>query len=215
MKIAMINGSPKLGKSNSVTMLKLLETKLNIGNEIMHYSMNKQPLTDEQYRALCRMDVLVFAFPLYIDAIPSHLFRMLVTLERYLKTERKQEIYVYAIINNGFYEGKQNHIALDILKNWCERSGLHFGQGIGQGAGEMMEFIENVPLGHGPLKNLGRAINSLADHILTRGTGENILFSPNFPRFGWKFTGTHGFWNVNAKKNGLAKQDIFRRPGME
>ncbi|MHC1750119.1 MAG: hypothetical protein AB9856_17765 [Cellulosilyticaceae bacterium] len=211
MKIAMINGSPKLGKSNSAAFLKILEPMVSVGHEISHYNINKKFLTPEQYSELCSMDALIFAFPLYIDAIPAHLFKMLIVLEEYMKKEREKEIYVYAIINNGFYEGRQNHIALEILQNWCLRSGLHFGQGIGQGAGEMMDFIEEVPLGHGPLKNLGKAMISLANSInLSRG-GEMILFNPNFPRFLWKLMGSHFFWNTRAKKNGLKKKDIMKK----
>ncbi|MBW4082014.1 NAD(P)H-dependent oxidoreductase [Paenibacillus sp. S150] len=211
MKIAMINGSPKPANSNSAIMLRTLDPLVSAGNELTYYNLNKKPLTPEQYSELCRMDTLVIAFPLYVDGIPSHLFRMLAALEEHLKAERGQEIYVYAIINNGFFEGRQNHIALDILNHWCIRAGLHFGQGIGQGAGEMMGFLEKVPPGQGPLKNLGKAMQSLADNIQARSTGEAMLFSPNFPRFAWRFSATHSFWNAAAKKNGLKKKDLLRK----
>jgi multimeric flavodoxin WrbA len=211
MRIALINGSPKLNNSNSAFLLKRFEPLISTGNEIIHYTINSKPLTEEQYLELCQMDVLVIAFPLYIDAIPSHLFRMFVTLEEYMKTERKKDIYVYAIANNGFFEGKQNHIAFEIINNWCLRCGLHFGQGIGQGGGEMIGFTGNVPLGHGPLKNLGNTMKALANNIQSGSTEPSTLFNPNLPRFAWRFTATHFFWNANAKKNGLKKKDIMKR----
>ncbi|SHO48873.1 NADPH-dependent FMN reductase family protein [Anaerocolumna xylanovorans] len=211
MKIAIIDGSPKSKDSASSFFIKKLEPMISSENEISHYNISKKPLVSEQYQELCRMDALIFAFPLYIDAIPSHLFRMLATLEEYIKKECQKTIYVYAIINNGFYEGKQNHIAIKILQNWCMRTGLQFGQAIGQGAGEMMHFVEKVPLGHGPLKNLGENLNHLADTINSHNTGATIVFSPNFPRFAWKFNAVHFFWNQSAKKNGLRKKDILRR----
>ncbi|KAI7255273.1 hypothetical protein KC345_g11161 [Hortaea werneckii] len=207
----MINGSPKPVNSNSGIMLGMLAPLISTGNELTYYTPNKKPLTPAQYSELCRMDALVIAFPLYVDGIPSHLFRLLATLEEYLKSEREQEICVYAMINNGFYEGSQNHIALEILKHWCLRAGLHFGQGLGQGAGEMMGFLDKVPPGKGPLKNLGKAMQSLANNIQSRNADESLLFSPNFPRFAWKFSATHSFWNATARKNGLKKKDILRR----
>ncbi|MEF2967739.1 hypothetical protein V3851_18060 [Paenibacillus sp. M1] len=210
MRMAMIDGSPKLGKSNSSILLRSLETLIGNEHEIVHFSLSRKPFTPEQYSDLCRMDQLILAFPLYVDGIPSHLFRMLVTLEEYMKKERQKDIYVYVMVNNGFYEGKQNHIAIEIIKNWCIRSGLHFGQAIGQGAGEMLSFIEKVPLGHGPMKNLGGAMTTLANNIHTRSTGEPILISPNFPRIAWHLAG-HSFWHSTAKKNGLKKKDLLRR----
>ncbi|MEK3791391.1 hypothetical protein MKX42_06620 [Paenibacillus sp. FSL R7-0204] len=211
MNIAMINGSPKPTGSNSGLLLGMLEPLIADGNELHAYTPNKRPLTPEEYSELCRMDVLVLAFPLYNDGIPSHLFQLLVTLEGYLKTEREREIYVYVLINNGFYEGEQNQIALDILRHWCARAGVHFGQGIGHGAGEMLGSLGKVPLGRGPLKNLGRAMYSLAGSIQSRNSGESLLINPNFPRFAWKFNATHFFWHGTARKNGLKPKDLRRR----
>lgn len=211
MNIAMINGSPKPTGSNSGLLLGMLEPLIANGNELHSYTPNKRPLTPEEYSELCRMDVLVLAFPLYNDGIPSHLFQLLVTLEGYLKTEREREIYVYVLINNGFYEGEQNQIALDILRHWCARAGVHFGQGIGHGAGEMLGSLGNVPLGRGPLKNLGRAMHSLAESIQSRNSGESLLINPNFPRFAWKWSATHFFWHGTARRNGLKPKDLRRR----
>ena len=210
MRLAMINGSPKAGKSNSGVFLSALEKCLATGHEIVHYNIVRQPVTD--YQALYQMDAIIFAFPLYIDAIPSHLFRMIVEMEQYKGGSNKP--FVYAIVNNGFYEGKQNHVALDIMKNWCVRSGLRYGQGIGQGAGEMMDFIENIPLGYGPQKNLGKAINSLVQNIEAQQGGDDILFSPNWPRFAWRYMATHSFWHKNAKGNGLQIREIKKRIGV-
>lgn len=211
MKIAMINGSPKPGKSNSGLMLQSFQSLINPEHQVLHYNISKVPLIKEQYMELCHMDTLVFGFPLYIDAVPSHLLRMLISLEQHMKVERKKDIHVYVIVNNGFYEGAQNHIAIKIIQNWCIRCGLHFGQGIGQGAGEMMQFIDKVPMGHGPLKNLGRALIVLADNLNSSSSGETLLFSPNFPRFGWRFAGTHFFWNAAAKQNGLKPTELLKK----
>lgn len=210
MNIAMINGSPKLSKSNSGFMLKALKASLPIEHNITLYNISKKPLADEQYIELCHVDVLVFAFPLYIDAIPSHLFRMLVALEGYLKAEMKEKISVYILVNNGFYEGHQNYIAIEIMKNWCKRCELHFGQGIGQGAGEMLGFMQDVPFSKGPLKNLAKAVSSLSNNIVNQSTGELVLLNPIFPHFAW-IRSAHFFWHSQAKQNGLKRKDIVRK----
>jgi hypothetical protein len=120
-------------------------------------------------------------------------------------------IVVYGIINNGYYEGKQTHIAFEILENWCERVGIQFGGGIGQGAGEMLAILKNAPLNKGPLNNLGRALESLVTHIES-GTVSGITYvSPYFPRFLWRVMATYTFWHPQAYKNGLTKKDILSR----
>lgn len=175
MKIAMINGSPKLGQSTSGMLLDKIKASFNPEHKITYHNINKKPLYQEHYIDLCHMDILIFAFPLFIDAIPSHLFRMMIELEGYLKKEAKKDIYVYAIINNGFYEGHQNKVVIDIMKNWCERACINFGMAICSGAGEMIGSIEYVPMGHGPLKNLGNAIDKLTSSINKKGRSDSIF----------------------------------------
>lgn len=211
MKIALINGSPKKGKNNSGLLLQVLEPLLGKEHELHRINIAKPPLDTEECSLICGMDVLVFAFPLYVDGIPSHVLRVMVELEERLKTGRTRDIWVYAIVNNGFFEGEQNRIAIDILRNWCQRAGLRFGQGLGQGAGEMSDMLLKVPLGKGPFKNLGKAMNTLAANIQARQSGESLFVRPNFPRVAWRLAGTHFYWNTMAKRNGLTKKDIRRR----
>ncbi|MDR1877719.1 MAG: hypothetical protein LBQ84_08870 [Flavobacteriaceae bacterium] len=213
MNVALINGSSKLGQeNNSKILLNFFEQKLIPHNTIFNYAVNKNPLNEEQIRELFTMDVIVIAFPLYCDAPPSHLVKMMIQIEDYSKNNTiSKNLHVYIIANNGFYEGKQNEIALEIMKNWCDRAGFIYGQGIGHGAGEMLPYIKNVPLGHGPLKNLGKALDEIIKNINNKQRGENIFISPNFPYMLWRFMATNVFWNRRAKKNGISKKDIMRK----
>ncbi|AWB45555.1 hypothetical protein DCC85_15995 [Paenibacillus sp. CAA11] len=52
-----------------------LKPLITEGNELNSYRVNAKPLKPEQYRELNEADVIVLAFPLYFDAIPSHLLR--------------------------------------------------------------------------------------------------------------------------------------------
>jgi multimeric flavodoxin WrbA len=214
MNIALINGSPKIGgKNNSGILLDFLKKKLEPQNKIFEYRINKKPLNEAQIGELFGMDAVVIGFPLYCDAPPSPLLRWMIQMDDYARSNAVQtNAYVYAIANNGFYEGKQNAIALDIIKNWCGRVGFRYGQGLGQGAGEMLPYIEYVPLGHGPLKNLGKALDELAKKIQNKRQGENIFLSHNFPYLLWRFMATNVFWRGQARKNGLGRKDILRRP---
>ena len=118
---------------------------------------------------------------------------------------------VYCMINNGFFEGRQNHIALDQMKNWCNAMGLTWGQGIGIGAGEMLPFLKDIPLGHGPNKNIGRSFKELACNITALDGGKDLFISPNWPRLLWKIQASLLYFYPLAKKNGLKKKDLFEQ----
>ena len=96
-------------------------------------------------------------------------------------------VNVYVIANCGFYEGKQNKIALNIMKCWCKKMNIKLAQGIGIGAGEMMGGLRNVPMGKGPNTNLGLALDNLAKNINENKSGDDIFTTPSmFPRFAFR-----------------------------
>ena len=81
---------------------------------------------------------------------------------------------IYAVANNGFFEGKQNEIAIGQIKIWSEKINAKWGQGIGIGSGEMLPYLKNVPLGKEPIRNLGEGLENLCENILSLRNGENI-----------------------------------------
>lgn len=153
-------------------------------------------------------DALIFAFPLYVDGIPSHLLNCLIQLEMHFSGIKEKDTVVYALINCGFYEGHQAKLALEMMENWCARAGLKWGQGVGIGAGGMLLSIKNVPLGHGPKKSLGKAFKQLSDNILKRTSAGSIFISLNFPRALYKLAAETG-WRLAIKNNGLKTKDLF------
>jgi hypothetical protein len=112
---------------------------------------------------------------------------------------------VYAIVNNGFCEGHQNHIALEMMRNFSVRANLKWGQGLGIGAGGM---IGSSPIGHGPMKNIGIALDQIVQNILACEAGGDFYCAPNFPKALYKIAG-HISWKVQARKNGLRVKDLY------
>ena len=205
MKICIINGSPKTNKSTSELLIGYLIPFIK-ENEIITYNVCEINLSKAQFSLIQSSEVLIFVFPLYIDSINSALLRFLIELQN--RGFRNKNINVYCIINNGFYEGRQNHIAADIIKNWCKATGLTYGQTLGVGAGEMLPFLKDIPLGHGPNKNIGIAFQKLVCNILSLSKGEDLFISPNWPRFLWKIQASLFVWYPRAKKNGLKRKEI-------
>lgn len=211
MKISLINGSPKAKRSASGIILNELQALLSPNDHIVNIHTTKHRLNQEDYAALQDSDVIVFAFPLYVDALPSHLISYLIQVEEQLKnTAVPNNCTVYAIVNCGFYEGSQNVLALDIMKCWCEKAGFVWGGGLGVGGGGMMSMLASVPAGKGPKKNFSQALRTLSDRISRREIGGNLCFSPNFPRFLYKMAAEMG-WRKAVKDNGLKTHDLWNR----
>lgn len=206
MNITIINGSPKLKKSNSELLIHYLEKKLQ-GHNVNIYNISRK----KQYEAALNVEAceaLVLVFPLYDDGIPSTLLNFLITLEEQGVSEK---LRIYACINNGFYEGRQNGIAVEQLKIWCEKTGAQWGQAIGGGAGEMLRFMHVLPFGVIVNWNLRRGIQELSENILSLSSGADFYFSPLFPRFLWKACASVFFWYPRGIFNGVKPWELSKR----
>ena len=115
---------------------------------------------------------------------------------------------IYCIANNGFFEGKQNQLAILQMKNWCQKTGAEWGQGIGIGAGEILSYVEKVPLGKGPLKNLGKALDQFSNNIKTLKSSNEIYINPNWSRMLYWIQGTISLI-IKARKNKLKIRNLF------
>jgi len=210
MKINLINGSQKTGESNSGIILDNLNELIKNKHEVKMHISGTKLFSEEVFEEIISGEAIVLAFSLFGDSIPSHTLKMLIELENTIKQEKVDNLIMYTVVNNGFYEGKQNHIAIEMIKNWCERSGVKFGGGIGQGAGEMVGHTKQYPINKGPFNNLGRALQKMAENIEQKKSMEIMYLSPYFPRFLWKFMATR-YWHSVAKKNGISKKDIRKK----
>lgn len=207
MKIIIINGSPKTIKSNSEILGNYLFPLLKENNIKKYYSIYFQ-LNDKTKNEIYNSDVLIFIFPLYVDGIPSNLLKLLVKFEKENVVRPKTKIY--CIVNNGFYEGKQNFLALLHMKNWCKKVNAKWGQGIGIGSGELLPYLKRFKLGQGPLKNLEKILNRFSRNILTLNSDKNIYINPNWPKSLYFIQGSIS-WILKARKNNIKIRELFKK----
>ena len=203
MRVCLINGSPKYKDSASGLFLEALEQKL--GDEF-EYSRCATASIDLQDLLTCMRDsdVIVIAFPLYIDGIPSHLLRLLHSAEPHIAAIAPNA-KLYGIALNGFYEGRQNQTALEMLRNFCERAGLCWGQGAGFGASPM---VHAIPVGTGLNKKMGDTLDVLASNIIAKQSSDDIFTQTGMPRFLYIMGGNMG-WKRQAKENGLSSKELY------
>lgn len=205
--IVALIGSPKSKKSSSSAIAFRISDILH--KYITQYraldiinSPNKSDIENDILQA----EILLIIFPLYVDSLPGSLLEILVDLEKTLINSTKSLPKVYAICNCGFYDAEQTATALEIIENYCNKTGLSWQYGIGIGCGGMIaEESSNIDV-PGPLGNVFKTLSELCKYISQGYTGkkDNIFVRASIPRFIYHLGGNLG-WNRMAKKYNAKK----------
>lgn len=204
MKIALINGSPKVQGSASGSLLEDLQASFPAGAEPVGISLHRAAIEEDTLGKIQQADALVISCPLYVDGLPGHLLTCLMQMERQLR----EGVQVYGIVNCGFYEGIQAEPALHILENWCAKAGVIWAGGIGVGGGGglgQMPSMEN-----GPRAPIHKELRVLAEHIMQEKEMGERYVSVAFPRFLYRWAAQLG-WRQMIKKNGGKISDLGKR----
>ena len=135
MKTVFINCSPKKRFCASAYFLFL--QSLFVGGEKAKERLRSPADHARILEQLRDARAVVFGLPLYVDGVPSHVLRFLETMEAFCR-ENGLRLRVYCVANNGFIEGKQNEPLMQVFENFCARSGLAWGGGVGIGGGVML-----------------------------------------------------------------------------
>lgn len=135
MKTVLINCSPKKKFSASAYFLGL--QRLSIRGEKVTRKLRTPKDHQIILSELSDTDAVIFCLPLYVDSVPSHVLPFLKEMHKYC-LENDIHLRVYSISNNGFIEGVQSEPLLQVFQNFCARSRLEWGGGIGIGGGVML-----------------------------------------------------------------------------
>ena len=141
MKTVFINGSPKKKFSASAYFISV--QKFFVKGEKVKETLRNKKDHDRILSILEDGDAVVFCLPLYVDSVPSHVMSFLKDMEGYC-LDKHLKLNVYVISNNGFIEGVQSKALLQVFRNFCTRSGLVWGGGIGIGGGVMLNVMRIV-----------------------------------------------------------------------
>lgn len=216
MKITAINGSPKMNESNSEVVLNTIHRMVGNNHEWSTLTVigaeRKGQTIDMEY--IIKTEVLLFAFPLYVDGIPSPVMKCMERCSEVLKKAETHSIRLFAVVNCGFHEGIQNATALEMMKHFAGECGLMWSGGVGIGTGEMIAMLKKVPPNAWIKKPVTAALQSLATAIVTdsQGSISKPLFTQHaLPRIVYKMMGEFG-WRWMIKKNGLDKKTLNARP---
>lgn len=217
-RAVLLIGSPRTKKSTSASLGGYLFEQLNArGVETqtiqIYTSLNSPERMRAMFQAIDNADLVVLAFPLYVDSLPAP---VIAALEKIAANRNGQgsPIRFAAISNCGFPEAHHNQTALAICSEFARQNGLTWLGGLALGGGEGL--VHGVPLNEmdGRAIPLKKALD-LAAEALVQGkpipqSSQEFLGKPVIPNWMYKLFGGYG-WKQQAKQYG-AQKELKRQP---
>ena len=211
-RAVLLVGSPRTRKSSSASLGGYLFEQLNArGVETetiqIYTSLNSQERMKAIFNAIDNADLVVLAFPLYVDSLPAPVTATLEKISAHGKNN-PTAVRFSALANCGFPEADHNNTALAICSEFARQNGYTWMGGLSLGAGE--GIVHGVPLNELdgraiPLKQaLDLAAEALASGNPIPQSARDLLAKPIIPS--WMYTLQGGFgWRQQAKKYGVEK----------
>jgi multimeric flavodoxin WrbA len=212
-RAVLLVGSPRTKKSTSASLggylfEQLAERGIQTETIQLYTSINSPQRTKSMLAAIDGADLVVLAFPLYVDTLPAPVISALEKIAEHRKLNHTPTRFA-AISNCGFSEAKHTETALAICAEFARQNGFSWMGSLALGGGQGL-------VGGTPLKDLdGRAIpikQALEISATTLANGQpipqsarDILARPIIPNWLYKMFGGFG-WKQAAKQYGVKKQ---------
>lgn len=212
-------GSPRTKKSTSASLGGYLFEQLQArGIETqtiqIYTSLNSQERMKIMFEAIDNTDLVVLAFPLYVDSLPAPVISALEKLTKYRTDNNSPVISFSAIANCGFPGARHNDTALAIAAEFARQNGLTWAGGLALGAGEgivhglQLNELDGRAI---PIKGaLDLAAEALANGYPIPQPAKDLLAKPIIPHWMYTIMGRYG-WKQQAKAYG-AHEIIKRQP---
>jgi hypothetical protein len=159
-------------------------------------------------------DLIVLAFPLYVDCLPALTIRALEDIAAYRQAGSTRDgQQLAAIVNCGFPESSQNETALRICQQFAREAGLEWAGGLALGAGQSINGRPLAGLG-GMVRNIAAALDMAAGALAEGGSvpqeAVTAMASPMMPAWTYSLFGGIG-WRLQARQHG-AQRKLNARP---
>jgi multimeric flavodoxin WrbA len=232
-RACLIVGSPKTLSPSTSSVLgnylleRLSERSWETESLTLRASLLKPQGRTDLLAAVDRADLLLFAFPLYVDTLPFLMTKALEIIADHRKvfgSLRPQR--VVAISNNGFMESYQNNLALSICRQFAAETGMTWMGALAMGAGEAISGGQplkpfssfGVPCAHviEALKVAGAALaqGQAVPAEAVQGIAQNPI--PHAPFAIWRWmamkTANKEMWDKRAAENGISKTQMLAKP---
>jgi len=156
-------GSPKPARSTSEALGSYLLEQLAHQGMLtdslhVHRALRSDGAIEGLLAAVDRADLIVLAFPLYVDSLPAPVTRALELIARHRQQAAGDPgTWLLAISNSGFPEPAQNDTALAICRQFAREAGFRWAGGLSVGGGGV--------IGGRPLAKLGRLVRPVVQAL--------------------------------------------------
>ena len=213
-KVLLLVGSPKGSSSTSNSLgdsliSRLEQLGLTIGKEFIYKLVRKEEGQKKLLTKVEEADMIILAFPLYVDCLPAGVIKALELIADHRKSMKDREKQGFAIIINcGFPETQQNNTAIAICKIFAEevgfewRGALSLGMGGAIGSKSLEErggMVRNV------IKGFDLAAQALSEGKNIPDEAIELVGKKFIPISLYTKIGNLG-WNSQAKKYGVRKK---------
>lgn len=218
MKALLLIGSPKArGSASYVLGARLAEGIRTRGGAVAEGFVERELRSEEGTARLLdafdASDLVVFAFPVYVDSLPAPMTRLLeLAAGRRERTRASGSPRLAAIVQCGFPEAAHCATAVAICRLFAERTGMRWGGALAMGMGGLIGGgLEKVPGGGKNLVDaLEMAAAALSDGGVIPDAAAALFARPLMPRWLYLLGGNLG-WRRDLRKN-RARRPISYRP---
>ncbi|MEI7933721.1 MAG: NAD(P)H-dependent oxidoreductase [Chlorobiaceae bacterium] len=205
-------GSPRMQKSTSSSLGSYLFEQLKMrGVETetiyLYQAINTAERMEALLQAIDSAELVVLAFPLYVDTLPMPVISVFQDVVMHCKGNSKQTRFA-AIVNCGFPEAHQNDNAIAVCAEFARSAGFEWIGGLSLGQGEGAVHAQ-------PLIKLGRqgalirqaleiAAGALAIGQSVPDNARALFAKPLMPVWMYTLGGTVS-WNMKSRKYGTRK----------
>jgi multimeric flavodoxin WrbA len=218
MNALILTGSPKGRKSASFLLAstlgeRLRENGVTVSDGLVHAALRTEEGTLRMLDAVDGSDLVVLAFPLYVDSLPAPLTRLLERVAgRSTRVASPKAPRLAVIVQCGFPEAHQCDTAVGICRLFAERAGMQWAGALSMGmGGSIGEDIRRLPGGgKNILDALKMTAESLADGGDVPAVAAALFARPLMSRRLYTMMGNLG-WRMQMRKN-RARRPLTYRP---
>ena len=200
--ILLIDCSIRGRNSNTRVFLKQLQAYMESPAELLGLYGGGSPA--EIVTAVANAETVVLGVPLYVDGLPASTLRL---LEMVKACGAGQQCKVYAVVNNGLYESRQNENLLSAIKDWCAESGSKYCGALAIGAGEVAGVLmRGKKWSLWPVRRIKKGLRHLAKTIDAGKETIDAFADPFvFPRWLYIWIANTS-WRMQKKASKAAKR---------